>query len=92
VLAMQTSASNEAYNVGTGIKTSIRQLAQKIAAMHPNELEARFVPSDRAFVQCRVGSIARAERDLQFNASIDLEIGLKNLIQWRADKTREGSQ
>jgi UDP-glucose 4-epimerase len=91
VLAMQTSASRGAYNVGTGIKTSIRLLAQKIAAAHPNGLEAHFVPSERAFVQCRVGAIASSERDLQFKANIDLETGLKNLIQWRADKTRVDS-
>lgn len=89
ILAMQSTTSNRCYNVGTGVKTSIKELACRVAAIHPSGIEACFEPSNRFFVQSRVGSIQRAQQDLQFTANIDLDTGLRNFIHWRAIQNKE---
>lgn len=90
VLAMQASTTNQFYNVGTGRKTTIAQLAELLTRLHPNHVEPIFQPSERTFVKNRVGSIRQVKQDLGFSAPIGLEQGLNALIQWREDNTREG--
>ena len=87
ILAMQASTTNRFYNVGTGRKTSIAQLAELLARSHPNYLPAIFQPSERPFVKNRVGSIKQAQQELGFTAAIGLEQGLNALIQWRTAST-----
>ena len=90
VLAMQASTTNQFYNVGTGRKTTIAQLAELLTRLHPNHVEPIFQPSERPFVKNRVGSIRQVQQDLGFSAPIGLEQGLNAFIQWREDNTREG--
>lgn len=86
VLAMKSSISNQFYNVGTGVKTSIAELASLLSEMHPRKLTAIFSPGDRPYVQNRVGSPVKARSDIGFEASITLEVGLRDIIQWRSDQ------
>ena len=86
VLAMQSASTNQYYNVGTGIKTSIANLVNLLSAMHPNKTSARFQPGERPFVRDRVGDTIKASRDINFSAKIDLDVGLRDFIQWRSNK------
>lgn len=83
VLAMQTASTNQYYNVGTGIKTSIAELVDLLSVMHPNKTTARFEPGARPFVRNRVGDTHKASREINFSAEIDLDVGLREFIQWR---------
>lgn len=89
VLAMKATSSNQYYNVGTGIKTSIAELVGLLSVRHPNKISARFEPSDRSFVWNRVGDTEKASRELNFNAGIDLDAGLCDFIQWRNNRKLE---
>jgi UDP-glucose 4-epimerase len=89
ILAMQSSASNHFYNVGTGIKTSIIELTKLLRAIHPNKREARFELGDRPFVRNRVGAVERARREIDFVAATRLEVGLRDVMEWRAGRRRE---
>lgn len=83
VSAMLASSTNQYYNVGTGIKTSIADLAARLSVMHPKKISARFEPGERPFVQNRVGATEKANQELNFNAEIDLDTGLRHFIKWR---------
>jgi UDP-glucose 4-epimerase len=77
------------YNVGRGIKTSIKELAELLLELSGSDLEIEYLPSGETFVSNRVGSTEAAERDLDFRWSVDLEQGMKTLIAWRkAHKSR----
>ena len=89
ILAMHAETTNRYYNVGTGIKTSIADLAKRISEIHPKKLAARFEAGDRSFVQNRVGATTRSIKDIGFKAAIDLDQGLRELIQWRAEHGKE---
>ena len=83
LLAMETTADNFCFNVGTGIKTSIAQLARILTGLHSNKLEPNFQKVSRYFVKNRIGSTRRAQSELGFQANIRLEQGLSDLLYWR---------
>ncbi|MFZ5427661.1 MAG: NAD-dependent epimerase/dehydratase family protein [Thermodesulfobacteriota bacterium] len=85
VLAMAADAREGFYNVGTGIKTSLKQLAFMVLEAAGSDLKPQFEPAGVTFVKNRVGCPAKAERELSFKASMPLLEGLRNLVNWRKD-------
>jgi len=83
VCAMKSDVHFGFYNVGRGIKTSIRDLTELILKISGSDLPIRYEPAGQTFVTNRVGDVAAAERDLDFRWSVDLEEGLKRLVEWR---------
>jgi UDP-glucose 4-epimerase len=94
VLALESDVSDEFYNVGTGVQTSISQLCQLILNLSGSDLKVQYKPysveDSRRLVQNRIGSPDKARRDLGFIYEDDLETGLKALIKWRS--TAEGQR
>ena len=90
VLAIQADVTDEFYNVGTGIQTSIKELCNKILKLKRSGLKVKYLPYDerdlRQLVKNRIGSIEKAKKDLGFIYNTTLEDGLKNLIDWRDSK------
>lgn len=88
VLALESDVSDEFYNVGTGVQTSISQLCQLILNLSGSDLRVQYKPysveDSRRLVQNRIGSPDKARRDLGFIYEDDLETGLKALIKWRS--------
>lgn len=83
VCAMKAQTTDSFYNVGTGKKTTIAQLTQKILDVTNSTLEIQFEPAGQTFVKNRVGCPLKAQSELNFNASVSLEQGLQKLIHWR---------
>ena len=84
VQAMQSDVTDEAFNVGTGVQTSLNQLCAALLKLTGSKLR----PEHRATrtvanVTRRQASIEKAERLLGFKAGISLEEGLQRLIDWR---------
>lgn len=89
VLALKSEATDEFYNVGTGVQTSIRELCDTILRLKGSDLKVTYKPYStediRQFVQNRIGSTEKAERDLGFKFEDDLPTGLSDLISWRLE-------
>jgi UDP-glucose 4-epimerase len=87
VLAMKSDISDEFYNVGTGVQTSIKELCEKILQLKQSSLTVKYKPYSeedmRRMVQNRIGCPEKAKRDLAFEYESDLESGLRDLISWR---------
>jgi len=85
--ALQADATDEFYNVGTGIQTSIKQLCDLILGLTKSNLQVVYKPYStedaRRLVQNRIGSTEKATRDLGFTYREDLVSGLTRLIEWR---------
>lgn len=81
--AMKSDATDQNYNVGTGIKTSIKQLAEKILEVSGSNMEIEYKPGGLTFVKNRVGCPKKAEAEIGFKADVMLEEGLQRLIEWR---------
>lgn len=88
ILAMQADASGSNYNVGRGIGTSIRELAELLLKLTGSNQEIEYLPAGQTFVTNRIGCTKAAERDLNFRWQIDLEEGMRKLIEWREHDLR----
>jgi UDP-glucose 4-epimerase len=89
ILAMQAEVTGACYNVGRGIGTSIEELATLLLRLTGSSLPIEHRAAERTFVTTRIGSTEAADRDLGFRWQVDLEDGLRRLIEWRrADQAR----
>lgn len=88
LLAMKSDIGGSCYNVGRGIGTSIRELTELLLRLTGSDLSIQYEPAGLTFVTNRIGSAEKAEKDLGYRWSIDLEEGMKTLIEWR-NKDRE---
>jgi UDP-glucose 4-epimerase len=83
VLAALSTATDVVFNVGTGVETSLNELARMMIAvmgsrMHPQYAEARKINP----VSRRLASVEAAARVLGFRAAVGLEAGLRDLVGW----------
>ena len=89
VLAMESDKTDEFYNVGTGVQTSIRELCDTILDMKKSVLKVKYNPYSeddiRRLVQNRIGCPKKSEEDLGFIPKYDLKQGLQQLIDWRME-------
>ena len=84
VCAMKAETTDQFYNVGMGIKTTIKELAELILEVTGSDLEIQYEPAGMTFVKNRVGCPIKAESEIGFKASMDLREGLERLIEWRS--------
>lgn len=87
ILALESNISDEFYNVGTGVQTSIKELCDTILEIKNSDLVVKYNPYNeddaRQMVQNRIGDPKKAEKDLGFKYRYDLKSGLRRLIDWR---------
>jgi UDP-glucose 4-epimerase len=84
VKAMQAETTDRFYNVGTGIRTSLKELAEKIVRLTGSMKGINYAPRSQAtLVRNRIGSPKRAKEEIGFDARIQLDEGLQQLIDWR---------
>lgn len=88
ILALKSAVTDKFYNIGTGVKTSISELASILLDEVGSTQSPIFIPyvncDSRQFVNVRVGSTAAAATDLGFKYSIPLRLGIKKLVEWRS--------
>ena len=90
VCAMKSDATDRFYNVGTGIRTSLKELAEMLLELTGCEREIQYAPRSQAtLVRNRIGCPKRAKEEIGFEARIDLREGLRRLIEWRAHHKAE---
>jgi len=89
VLAAGEALGDEAFNVGTGVRTSIGDLVRELLELMGSSLQPEYLPQEVAFVQHRVGSTEKAAKLLDFRAEVPLREGLRRLLAWRQSQARE---
>jgi UDP-glucose 4-epimerase len=90
VCAMKASTSDRFYNVGTGTRTSLKQLAELVLDITGGRKPINYAPRSQAtLVRNRIGCPKRASAEIGFTARIDLREGLRRLVEWRANHKAE---
>jgi UDP-glucose 4-epimerase len=83
-----SDVTDEVFNVGTGVQTTLRELCEMLLKVSGSRLQPEYVAARKVNnVQARRASTEKAERMLGFTAKVDLESGLRSLLQWR-DRAR----
>jgi len=83
ILAATADASDEVFNVATGVETSLSGLAFALLEVMGSDLSVQFGP-ERAVngVTRRLADTSRARDRLGFEARVDLREGLSRLVDW----------
>lgn len=85
ICAMQADIAGRYYNVGTGTRTTLKELAEILLNLtgcnQPIQYKER---SQATLVRNRVGCPKRASEEIGFTANVSLEDGLRSLIEWRS--------
>jgi len=85
VRAMQADTTDRYYNVGTGVRTSLKELAELLLDLTGSNQPITYAPRSTAtLVRNRIGDPERAAEEISFTAEIGLREGLERLIAWRA--------
>ena len=83
--AMRADITDEFYNVGTGVRTTLKELAEMLLALTGSQQKIGYKErSQMTLVRNRIGSAKKAEKDIGFKARVTLKEGLESLIKWRA--------
>ena len=90
VCAMKADAVDQFYNVGTGKRTSLKELAEMLLDLTGCDKPITYAPRSQAtLVRNRIGSPKKASNEIGFTATIDLREGLERLIEWRSSHKAE---
>ena len=84
ICAMKAEVTDEFYNVGTGTRTTLKELAEMLLELtectQPVSYKER---SEATLVKNRIGCPEKAKREINFTAKENLKGGLTKLIEWR---------
>jgi len=82
--ALRADVVDRFYNVGTGTRTSLKELAELLLQLTGSNQPIRYAPRNQAtLVRNRIGSPQRAREEIGFTAQVKLGEGLRRLIDWR---------
>ncbi len=87
--AMKADAVDAFYNVGTGMRTTITELAELLLRTTGSNQEIHYEPAGLTFVQNRIGCPKKAASEISFSATVPLEEGLHQVVEWRANHKAE---
>ena len=86
ICAMKSDPVDEFYNVGTGRRTSLKEMADLLLSLTKSTEQINYAPRSAAtLVRNRIGCPKKASAEIGFDAKISLKEGLKRLITWRAN-------
>jgi UDP-glucose 4-epimerase len=91
LLAAESGASDEVFNIGSQQETSLRELADALLRVMGSELSVELGPA-RAVngVTRRLADVSRARERLGWKAEVTLDEGLRRLVGWwRAERTAD---
>lgn len=90
IAGLVSDVTDEVFNVGRGVQTTLNELCQLLLKITGSSLQPEYHPARKVNnVQARRAAIDKAQTLLGFTAQVDLEAGLRALIQWREEAKSE---
>ncbi len=82
--AISAEIADRFYNVGTGKRTSLKELAEMLLNITGCNADIGYAPRSQAtLVRNRIGSPVKARKEIGFTAQVQLDEGLRQVIEWR---------
>ena len=83
LLAAKANAPARVFNIGSGVETSLHQLAESLLRVMGSDLEVEHGPARKVnAVGRRLADVSNANRELGFKALVGLDEGLTRLVEW----------
>ncbi len=87
VAALLGDVTDQAFNVGNGRETTLKQLLEALLEANNSTFQPQFVADNTINpVSRRLADVSKAAELLNFKASVSLEEGLKKLSEWYFSK------
>jgi UDP-glucose 4-epimerase len=83
ILAAMSSVTDEVFNIGSGVETSLYELAATLGRVMGSRVAPEFASLKKAEgVARRLADTSKADKILGFKAQVPLEEGLGRLVSW----------
>jgi UDP-glucose 4-epimerase len=83
ILALQSEVTDDVFNVASGTETSLNELATALLRVMGSDLQPEYGPERKVNpVSRRLADTTKAEQLLGFRSTVDLDEGLRRLVQW----------
>ena len=79
ILGLESNVENEIFNVGSGVSTTVKELAYKLIKLMGKEVDPIFSPR-KVIVDTRRADIQKIHKFLSFAPKITLEDGLREIV------------
>lgn len=76
------SARGQVYNIGSGLRSSLLDLLTALNAVLSSDIQAEFVEARAGDVRDSLADISKAQSELGYRPSMDLQRGLREVIEW----------
>ncbi|MBS0185062.1 MAG: NAD-dependent epimerase/dehydratase family protein [Proteobacteria bacterium] len=86
MLCLKKDIPNQIFNVGSGSKTTIKELIDALAVLHNKNITIEIVEASPGDIMGCYADISKAKKQLDYNPQYDLKLGLTNFKNW-ADQT-----
>jgi UDP-glucose 4-epimerase len=92
LLAMQSSVTDDVFNVACGVETSLNDLADTLLKVMGSKLRPEYGPERKVnAVSRRLAETGRAKKLIGFEAKVQLEEGLRRLVAWWRETKNAGA-
>jgi len=83
ILSLLSDVEDDVFNVASGVETSLNDLADSLLRVMGSDLRPEYGPERKVNpVSRRLADISKAEQMLGFKATVDLDEGLRRLVEW----------
>ncbi len=83
ILAAEAKATDQVFNIASGVETSLNDLAYSLVKVMGADLEPEYVSERKVNpVRRRLADVNQAKQLLGFEAEVSLEDGLHRLVNW----------
>jgi len=87
ILAANADVTDHVFNIGSGVETSLNDLAHTLLRVMGSDLQPEHGPDRKVNpVPRRLADVSEARRLLGFQASVSLDEGLRQLVAWWKQK------
>ena len=76
------SARGQVYNIGSGRRSGLMDLLTALNAVLSSDIQAEFVEARAGDVRDSLADISKAQSELRYRPSMDLQRGLREVIEW----------
>jgi UDP-glucose 4-epimerase len=83
ILSLLSDVEDDVFNVASGVETSLNDLADALLRVMGSDLRPEYGPERKVNpVSRRLADTSKAEQMLGFKATVDLDEGLRRLVEW----------
>jgi len=87
ILALKSDVASDFFNIGSGVETTVKQLAETVLKVSGFDLTPIYEPHDVNLVRRRQCSTVKAEKLIGFKSQVSVHQGVREYFEWRTSRS-----